>query len=731
MLHSDNPRYSGFGAAVVTGRDRDDDRNAGMGSRQGKNGSALMSDAGDTWLSTHGEGAETQQLALPGQPLLTTGDGMPIRDNQNSLRTAPRGFTVLDDQVYLDKITHFDRERIPERVVNARGAGAHGYFELAHSLAPYTTAKVLTEVGVRVPVFARFSTVAGAAGSADTVRDVRGFAVKFYTSEGNWDLVGNSIPVFFIQDAMKFPDLVHALKPEPDRGYPTASSAHDTFWDFVSLMPETMHMLLWVMSDRALPRSFAMMEGFGVHTFRLIDARGQSTFVKYHWRPVAGTQTLLWDEAVRIAGADPDYHRRDLRELIESGLYPAWDLAVQLFSEADAETFPFDILDATKLLPEEVVPLRVIGRMVLDANPSNVFAEVEQVAFCPSRIVPGMDLSNDPLLQGRALSYTDTQLHRLGGANFRQLPVNRPRCPVHHFQRDGHFQADVPAGRTAYEPNSLGPGTPRASAERGQRAHATVSHSGERGREREASFADHYTQARMFYRSLVEVEQRHVIDAFVFELSHVETVTIRERVVGHLRQVDDRLARAVSGGLGLGRLPEPAEVVVGPYDVDASPALSLHRKAAPTVKSRSVAILFSEGSDARTLIAVRAALELLGARVKLLAPKIGGAVLSDGTRCEADGCLDSAPSILFDAVVLLLTEKEARALSAHPKARAFVQDAFSHLKAIAHDAGGARLLEASGVERDPFVLPVTRLDEFIQCAGRRRFEREIGNRQAL
>lgn len=700
-----------------------------MGLRERKDGSALTAGEGETWSSTRGEGAETQQLARPGQPVLTTGDGMPIRDNQNSLRTGPRGFTVLDDQVYLDKITHFDRERIPERVVHARGAGAHGYFELSHSLAPYTTAKVLTEVGVRVPVFARFSTVAGAAGSADTVRDVRGFAVKFYTSEGNWDLVGNSVPVFFIQDAMKFPDLVHALKPEPDRGYPTASSAHDTFWDFVSLMPETMHMLLWVMSDRALPRSFAMMEGFGVHTFRLIDARGRSTFVKYHWRPVAGTQTLLWDEAVRIAGADPDYHRRDLRELIESGLYPTWDLAVQLFTDADAETFPFDILDATKLVPEEIVPLQVIGRMVLDANPSNHFAEVEQVAFCPSRIVPGMDLGNDPLLQGRALSYTDSQLHRLGGANFRQLPVNRPRCPVHHFQRDGRFQADVPAGRVAYEPNSLGPGSARASEERGQRSHATSSHDGARGREREASFADHYSQARMFYRSLVEAEHRHIIDAFVFELSHVETVAIRERMVGHLRHIDDRLARAVSGDLGLPHLPAAADAIVGPYELEPSPLLSLHRTAVPTVRSRSVAILFSEGSDARTLIAVRAALELQGTRVKLVAPKIGGAVLSDGTRCVADGHLDGMPSVLFDAVVLLLTEEEARVLAAQAKARAFVQDAFAHLKAIAYAPGGDVLLDASGVERDAFVIPVARLDEFIQRAGGRRQERALTTRR--
>ena len=466
------------------------------------------------------------------------------------MRAHPRGPTLLEDFILREKITHFDHERIPERIVHARGSAAHGYFELTESLADYTTAKIFTEVGERTPVFTRFSTVAGGAGSVDTPRDVRGFAVKLYTKEGNFDLVGNNIPVFFIQDAIKFPDLVHAVKMEPDRGFPQSATAHDTFWDFISLTPESMHMVMWIMSDRTLPRSLRMIEGFGVHSFRLLDAAGKSTFVKFHWRPELGLQSTIWDEAVKIAGADPDFHRRDLFEAIASGAFPAWQLAVQLFTEEEAAAFPFDHLDATKLIPEELVPLRVVGRMVLDRWPDNFFAETEQVAFCPSHLVPGIDFSNDPLLQGRLFSYLDTQLSRLGSANFHQLPVNAPKCPFANQQRDGHMQMLIPKGRVNYEPSSLAADSARESPASGFRS-AALGESGERGRIRSETFADHYSQARLFFRSQTAPEQAHLASALVFELSKVETPHIREAMVGHLLNIDPDLGRRVADGLAL------------------------------------------------------------------------------------------------------------------------------------------------------------------------------------
>jgi catalase len=671
-----------------------------------------------------GQGGETQQLAQAGQDVLTTKDGMPIADNQNSLRSYSRGPTELVDHVFLDKLTHFDRERIPERVVHARGSAAHGYFELTKSLSKFTTAKVLTELGKRTPVFTRISTVAGPAGSADTVRDVRGFAVKFYTDEGNWDLVGNNIPVFFIQDAMKFPDLVHAVKREPDRGYPSASSAHDSFWDFISLMPESMHMLMWVMSDRTIPRSLAMVEGFGVHTFRLINAKGESTFVKYHWRPALGAQSLVWDEAVKISGADADFHRRDLFESIEQQKFPAWDLAVQLFTEAQAEAFPFDVLDATKLIPEELVPLQVIGRMVLNRNPDNFFAETEQSAFCPSRIVPGMDFSNDPLLQGRVMSYTDTQVHRLGGPNFQQLPINKPRCPIHHFQRDGFGQTDIPKGRVAYEPNSLAPESARASQLIGQANHATRVEVGVRGRSRSPSFADHYSQARLFYSSQTETEQTHIAAALMFELSKVETASIRERIVSHLRVIDDNLASTVAHGLAMDSLPHAAKAAVSPINMPTSDALSIIKKAKPTLNGRCVGVLMADGTDAKALNALVTALQKAGSRVKLIAPKIYGAVLDDGTKKAADAQLAGSPSVLYDAVVLMLAPEAAAELSKHAAAVDFVTDAFSHLKAIGHSKGAALLLAASGVEIDAFFVPSSDTPKFIKLASQRFWERE-------
>ncbi len=484
---------------------------------------------------SRGQGGEVHQTSDGAHPPLTTNQGLPISDDQNSLRAGQRGPTLLEDFILREKITHFDHERIPERIVHARGSGAHGFFELTSSLAKQTTAKVLCEVGVKTPIFARISTVVGGSSSPDTPRDVRGFAIKFYTKEGNWDLVGNNIPVFFIQDAIKFPDLIHAVKMEPDSGFPQAATAHDTFWDFMSVTPEAMHIVMWIMSDRTLPRSLRMIEGFGVHSFRLVNESGGSTFVKFHWRPKLGLQSTLWDEAVKLAGADPDFHRRDLYEAIQAGRFPEWEFAVQLFTEEEADAFPFDHLDATKLIPEELVPLRVIGRLVLDRWPDNFFAETEQVAFCPSHLVPGIDFSNDPLPQGRLFSYLDTQLSRLGSPNFHQLPVNAPKCPFANHQRDGHMQMGQPKGGVAYEPSSLAVDSPREVASGGFRS-APVEEAGQKVRVRAERFADHYSQARLFYLSQTAHDQAHLASALVFELSKVNRSAIREAMVGHLRQ---------------------------------------------------------------------------------------------------------------------------------------------------------------------------------------------------
>ena len=497
-----------------------------------------------------GTGGELHQQPGAGGEVLTTNQGVVIADNQNSLKANPRGPTLLEDFILREKITHFDHERIPERIVHARGSGAHGYFELTQSLSQYTKADFLQRVGEKIPVFVRISTVVGGAGSGDLPRDVRGFATKFYTKEGNFDLVGNNIPVFFIQDAIKFPDLIHSVKMEPDRGFPQAASAHDTFWDFASMMPESIHMIMWAMSDRAIPRSLRMIEGFGVHTFRLVDANGNSTFVKFHWRPKLGMQSVLWDEAVKINGADPDFHRRDLWEAIDSGDFPEWEFGVQLFDEKQAASFDFDVLDATKLIPEEIVPLQIVGHMVLDRNPDNFFAETEQIAFCPGNIVPGIDFSNDPLLQGRLFSYIDTQLIRLGGPNFNEIPINQPKCPWANLQRDGHMRMRVGKGRVSYEPNTLAPEAPRADPGHGFSG-LTRPESGDTMRIRPESFADHYTQARLFFLSQTRPEQDHIASALVFELSKVETPSIRERVVSHLMHVDETLAKRVAAGLRL------------------------------------------------------------------------------------------------------------------------------------------------------------------------------------
>jgi len=669
-----------------------------------------------------GAGGETHLQAGGTHPAMTTAQGIPVSDDQNSLRQGPRGPTLLEDFILREKITHFDHERIPERVVHARGTGAHGYFELTRSLADHTRARILTEVGVKTPVFTRFSTVAGGAGSIDTPRDVRGFAVKFYTPEGNWDLVGNNIPVFFIQDAMKFPDLVHAVKMEPDRGFPQAASAHDTFWDFISLMPESMHMIMWKMSDRTLPRSLRMIEGFGVHSFRLLNEAGESTFVKFHWRPKLGIQSTVWDETLKLQAADNDFHRRDLFEAIQRGDFPEWELAVQLFTEDEAEAFPFDHLDPTKIIPEALVPLQVIGRMVLDRWPDNFFAETEQVAFCPANVPPGIDFSNDPLLQGRLFSYLDTQLIRLGGPNFHQIPINAPKCPFANHQRDGHMQTRVPKGRVAYEPSSLAPDSPRETAA-GFRNHASAD-DGRKGRTRAESFADHYSQARAFFLSLEAPEQAHLASALVFELSKVETLKVRERVVSHLRNIDESLAKRVADGLALQALPDAAPTATPAQDMPAVPEVRVIGRTKDSLQGRCIGILFDEGSDAGLLASLRDAARNAGADVKLVAPKVGGARLSDGSQQAADGQLAGTPSAVFDAVAVVLGTEAAQALAKEAAAIEFASHAWAHLKAIAHDAGGQKLLEAAHVGRDAGIVKAEDAKAFLAAAATRQWARE-------
>ena len=674
-----------------------------------------------------GNGGETHQNAGGPEQWLTTNQGTPISDNQNSLKSGERGPSLLEDFILREKITHFDHERIPERIVHARGSGAHGYFQPTKSLAKFTKAAFLQDPKKKTEVFVRFSTVAGGAGSVDLPRDVRGFAVKFYTEEGNFDLVGNNIPVFFIQDAIKFPDLIHSVKMEPDRGYPQAGSAHDTFWDFASLMPESMHMLMWAMSDRAIPRSYRMIEGFGVHTFRLVDAKDKSTFVKFHWRPVAGAASVLWDEACKISGADPDFHRRDLFDAIARRDFPEWEFCIQAFDQKTADAFEFDVLDATKLIPEEDIPLEVIGKMVLNRNVDNFFAETEQVAFHPGHVVPGIDFTNDPLLQGRLFSYTDTQLIRLGGPNFHELEINRPRCPMRNFQRDGVKRQNVPTGRVAYEPNSLDPAGPRESAERGFATYAEQE-SGDKQRIRPESFADHYSQARQFFRSMSEPEQRHIISAFAFELGKVETVAIRKRMLGHLMIIERTLGAAVEEALGMVGEAERLTPARAPIDLDESPALSLIKKAKPTLRGRKVGALITDGVDDGVLDALRSAVEKEGAVFAIVAPKIGGVKTARGKRVPADHALSSGPSIFFDAVALVPSARGAELLVREAAAIDWVRDAFGHLKVIGTVEAAGPILEKAAVEEDAGVVDLAGrggVKIFIEAARRQRvWERE-------
>lgn len=645
---------------------------------------------------------------------LTDNFGHRLSDNQNSLRAGMRGPTLIEDFILREKIFHFDHERIPERIVHARGSGAHGVFEVTRAIPDLTRAGLFQKKGQTCPVFVRFSTVAGGAGSIDTPRDVRGFAVKFYTDEGNWDLVGNNIPVFFIQDAMKFPDLVHSVKMEADRGYPQAASAHDTFWDFIGLMPESMHMIMWAMSDRAIPRTLRMMEGFGVHTFRFVNAAGEGRFVKFHWKPVLGMESLIWDEAVKIAGADPDFHRRDLFESIAAGHFPAWDLGVQVFDEEFAASQPYDVLDATKLIPEEDVPVEIVGRMTLNRNVDNFFAETEQVAFLPSNVIPGIDFSNDPLLQGRLFSYLDTQKSRLGTTNFHQIPVNAPKCPFHNMQRDGLMQTLVPTGRANYEPNSLDEAGedsgPRACPETG---FTSFRENGERHdptekvRVRADLFADHYSQAALFFHSQTESEKAHIASALVFELSKVALEHVRARVVSRLRNIDETLAQRVADGLAMD-LPEKAPAARQPVKMKPSDALSIQKQAKKTFAGRKVGILFAEGSDKATIDKLKAGVEETGGTVFLVAPKVGGIPVKGGT-LKADGKLDGSPSVLFDAVASVLMPEAAAKLAMQGAAVQWFMDAYGHCKTIAHCNGTRIILEKAGVEPDEGVVPNEKL----------------------
>ena len=682
------------------------------------------------------DSAKQEQLEphreVPDEQFLTTDQGLRINDDQNSLKVAPRGPSLLEDFILREKITHFDHERIPERVVHARGAAAHGHFQLYKSLARYTQAAFLQDPSRRTPVFVRFSTVAGSRGSSDLARDVRGFAVKFYTDEGNFDLVGNNIPIFFIQDAVKFPDLIHAVKPEPHNEIPQAASAHDTFWDFVSLMPESMHMIMWAMSDRAIPRSFRMMEGFGIHTFKLVDAKGAARFVKFHWKPLLGVHSLLWDEAVKISGKDPDFHRRDLWEAIEAGAFPEWELGLQIIPEADEDTFDFDLLDPTKLVPEELVPVERVGRLTLDRNPDSFFAETEQVAFHPGHVVPGIDFTNDPLLQGRLFSYTDTQLLRLGGPNFHEIPINRPVAPLHNNQRDGLMRQTINVGRAAYHPNTIGGGCPMQA---GRAMGGFVTHpqvlEGRKVRERGEKFFDHFSQATLFWNSQSEPEKQHIVQAFQFELGKLDRPAIRERMVAVLAQVDRGLATQVADGLGLTVPAKPDGMLNHSVPADGDPkdfqpirlkqritrsaALSMADTIKESVKTRKVAILAADGVDEATVASLQRTLTAAGAVPKIVAPRGGTLKGAGGGDVAVDWSLLTVGSVLFDAVFVPGSAKSTEALGADGAAVLFVREAYKHCKAVGGNGTGLAMLRAAGIDDAISTVPA-----FLQAIAQHR-----------
>lgn len=638
---------------------------------------------------------------------LTTNTGVQIDDTDNSLKAGSRGPTVMEDFHFREKMTHFDHERIPERIVHARGSAAHGYFQVYESLSDLTMAKVFADPSKQTPVFVRFSTVVGFRGSADTVRDVRGFATKFYTEAGNWDLVGNNMPVFFIQDGIKFPDLVHAIKPEPHNEMPQASAAHDNFWDFISLMPESMHMIMWVLSDRALPRSYSMMEGFGVHTFRLINAKGKSRFVKFHWKPVNGVHSLVWDETQKIAGKDPDFNRRDLWNMIENGNFPEYELGMQVVEEHEEFDFDFDLLDPTKIIPEELVPVRKVGKMVLNRNPDNFFAETEQVAFHPGHIVPGIDFTNDPLLQGRLFSYVDTQLIRLGGPNFNEIPINRPIAPVHNNQRDGYMRQTINKGKTNYFPNSVGGGCPMtASADSGAFVHHMEKVDGHKIRKRSDSFKDYFSQAKLFYDSMSETEQKHILEAFHFELAKVERKEIRQRMVHMIANVDKDLARKVAEGIGIENYDDKKAIREVAKDalprgkakkaVDRSPALSQANLKGTSINGRKIAILIDEGFDYKAVKQLQEMLTKNGAMSEIVSKFHGNIKADNGDNIQTDKSHVTTGSIMYDAV-FIPGGKSVETMSKQGDVLHFINEAYKHCKPIGFAGEALQLLLKSSV----------------------------------
>ena len=641
---------------------------------------------------------------------LTTNQGLKVNDTNNSLKSGERGSTLLEDFLLREKITNFDHERIPERIVHARGSGAHGYFELYKSIPEFSKAGIFNDTNRKTPVFARFSTVAGSKGSPDLARDVRGFAVKFYTQEGTWDLVGNNMPIFFIQDAMKFPDLVHSVKPEPNKEIPQAASAHDTFYDFVSHATETLHNQIWAMSDRAIPRSLRMMEGFGIHTFRLINDKGESHFVKFHWKPVLGVHSVTWDEAVKINGADSDFHRRDLWDAIEEGHYPEWEFGIQIIKQEDEHKFDFDLLDPTKLVPEEMVPVQIVGKMTLNKNPENFFAETEQVAFLPGHIVPGIDFTNDPLLQGRLFSYRDTQLSRLGGPNFHQIPINRPIVETHNNQRDGMMQTEIPKGQTAYFPNTLGGGCPHLS----KMAEGAFNSYEERIdakkiRGRSESVSDHFSQPALFYRSLAKWEQQHVADAYIFELGKCNHDHIKQRMLWLIAQINKDLAKSVSKGLGLAipkKIDKPINQAIGADNdgtenqppkaknyLDSDPALSQSNTKFDSIVTRKIAVLMADGFSMKEYKKMSKALKDKGAMVQIIAPHGGKLICDEEMEHKIDASIFTTESVLFDAVYIPGGKKSIKRLKEEPKFIKFITEAFKHCKAIAVDSEGEELLD--------------------------------------
>lgn len=661
-------------------------------------------------MSENKKSKSDEEKKHKGEDYLTTNQGVRITDTDNSLKAGSRGPTIMDDFHFREKMTHFDHERIPERVVHARGAGAHGHFQVYEPMNELTKAGFLQDPEKKTPVFVRFSTVVGSRGSKDTPRDVRGFATKFYTEEGNYDLVANNIPVFFIQDGIKFPDLVHAIKPEPDKEMPQASAAHNNFWDFISLTPESLHMIMWVLSDRAIPRSFRMMEGFGVHTFRMINDEGKSRFVKFHWRPRLGTHSLVWDEAEKLGGKDPDWNRKDLWEAIEKGDYPEFELGVQVVEEENEFAFDFDLLDPTKIIPEELVPIKPIGKMTLNRNPKNFFAETEQVAFHPGHVVPGIDFTNDPLLQGRLFSYTDTQLIRLGGPNFAEIPINRPHASVNNNQQDGFMRQQNHNRKANYSPNTTGGGCPfTASGNEGGYEHHEEKVEGHKIRERTDSFQDHYSQASLFWNSMSKAEKRHIIQAAHFELGKVDMIPIRERMVEHFRRIDPDLAEQVAQGIGVKEVSEEAKQTVdevgemrttsaeGKKSVSESPAVSMENTVHDTIESRKIAILVSEGVNRAEITQVKEALIEKGARVKVISKVLGTVEGIEGDELEVDKNYVTTGSIMYDAVYIPGGKNHIETLKSHGKALHFINEAYKHCKPIGATGEGLNLLSETKV----------------------------------